>query len=126
MDFKIEDLDKLVKKVMSFDHMYQMLRIIDPLNKKVLFVRDKNSNKLIGVRETCHDIWKKDEICKNCISMRAYNENDIFIKIDTTFDKIIMATAIPIKIKGSTLVVELLKDVTNSMVFDNTNLSDSN
>ena len=125
MDLNIDDLDKLVEKVMNFDHMYQHIRVIDPLNKRVLYVRDKKADNLVEVCETCHDVWNKGEICKNCISMRAYNENDTFIKVDTTLDKIIMATAIPVRIKEETLVVELLKDVTNSMVLDNTSLSDN-
>lgn len=58
-------------------------------------------------------------------SMRAYNENDTFIKIETSPDKIIMVTAIPVKIEDRMVVVELLKNVTKSMIIGDRELTES-
>ncbi len=123
MNLNTEELDKIIQQVMSFDHMYQLIRVIDPINKTVVFERDKDEVELNEKFETCYSIWNKNKVCNNCISMRAYNENDVCIKIETTDDKIIMATAIPIKLEEGTLVVELIKDVTNSMILDDSKLS---
>lgn len=125
MNRKVEELDKLIEKVLNFDHMYQLIRVVDPINKKVVFERDKNELELKDAFDNCFDMWCKNEICNNCISMRAYNENDVCIKIETTDDKIIMATAIPINQEGNKLVVELIKDVTNSMILDDSKMSKS-
>ena len=57
--------------------------------------------------------------------MRAYNENDTFIKIETSLDKIIMVTAIPVKIEDRMVVVELLKNVTKSMILGDRKLTES-
>lgn len=122
---KTEELDKLIQQVISFDHMYQLIRVIDPINKTVIFERDKDELDLNEKFETCYNLWNKNKVCSNCISMRAYNENDICIKIETTDDKIIMATAIPIKVDEGILVVELIKDVTRSMILDESKLSKS-
>jgi diguanylate cyclase (GGDEF)-like protein len=105
--------------------MYQLIRVVDPINKKVVFERDKNELELKDAFDNCFDMWCKNEMCNNCISMRAYNENDVCIKIETTDEKIIMATAIPINQEGNKLVVELIKDVTNSMILDDSKLSKS-
>lgn len=105
--------------------MYQLIRVIDPINKTVIYERDKEELELNEKFETCYNLWNKNKVCNNCISMRAYNENDVCIKIETTDDKIIMATAIPIKVDDGTLVVELIKDVTRSMILDETKLSKS-
>lgn len=105
--------------------MYQLIRVIDPINKIVIFERDKDELDLNEKFETCYNIWNKNKVCNNCISMRAYNENDVCIKLETTDDKIIMATAIPIKIDDETFVVELIKDVTKSMILDESKLSKS-
>ena len=105
--------------------MYQLIRVIDPINKTVIFERDKDDLELNEKFETCHNLWNKNKICDNCISMRAYNEKDVFIKIETNDDEIIMATAIPIEVDDGTLVVELIKDVTRSMILDETKLSKS-
>lgn len=125
MNLKTEELDKLIQQVINFDHMYQLIRVIDPINKTVIFERGKDELDLNEKFETCYNIWNKKKVCNNCISMRAYNENDVCIKIETTDDKIIMATAIPIKIDKDTLVVEIIKDVTKSMILDDTKLSKS-
>lgn len=125
MKFKTEELDRLIQQVIRFDHMYQLIRVIDPINKTVVFERDKHELELNEKFENCHNFWNKNKVCNNCISMRAYNENDVFIKIEPTDDKIIMATAIPIKIEEGTLVVELIKDVTKSMILDDSKLSKS-
>ena len=77
------------------------------------------------VLEACFGIWGKGTVCKNCISMRAYNENDTFIKIETSLDKIIMVTAIPVKIEDRMVVVELLKNVTKSMILGDRELTES-
>lgn len=122
---KTEELDKLIQQVINFDHMYQLIRVIDPINKTVIFERDKDELDLNEKFETCYNLWNKNKVCNNCISMRAYNENDVCIKIETTDDKIIMATAIPINADEGTLVVELIKDVTRSMILDDSKLSKS-
>ena len=74
--------------------------------------------------ESCFGIWGKVEICKNCISMRAYNENETFIKIESSPEKIIMVTAIPVKVEERTVVVELLKNVTKSMILGDIKLTE--
>jgi two-component system, cell cycle response regulator len=122
---KTEELEKIIQQVLNFDHMYQLIRVIDPINKTVVFERDKDELVLNEKFETCYNLWNKNKVCNNCISMRAYNENDVCIKIETTDDKIIMATAIPIKVDEGTLVVELIKDVTRSMILDDSKLSKS-
>lgn len=125
MNLKTEELDRLIQQVVSFDHMYQLIRVINPINKTVVFERDNDELELNEKFETCYNMWNKNKVCNNCISMRAYNENDVCIKIETTDNKIIMATAIPIKLDGETIVVELIKDVTKSMILDDSKLSKS-
>ena len=105
--------------------MYEQVRIVDPIKKEVLFVKNKNQEELMPVLEACFGIWGKGTVCKNCISMRAYNENDTFIKIETSPDKIIMVTAIPVKIEDRMVVVELLKNVTKSMIIGDRELTES-
>lgn len=122
---KTTEIEKIIKQVLKFEHMYQLIRVIDPINKIVIFERDKDELDLNEKFETCYNIWNKNKVCNNCISMRAYNENDVCIKLETTDDKIIMATAIPIKIDDETFVVELIKDVTKSMILDESKLSKS-
>ena len=115
----------LISQLTTFEKMYEQVRIVDPIKKEVLFVKNKNQEELMPVLEACFGIWGKGTVCKNCISMRAYNENDTFIKIETSLDKIIMVTAIPVKIEDRMVVVELLKNVTKSMILGDRELTES-
>lgn len=117
-----EELQSLVKKLTAFEKMYQRMRVVDPVKKKVI-------NYELGYFEedieSCYNTWTHHEVCNNCISMRAYKENDTFIKIEYSENKIFMITAIPLELNKTKVVVELLKDVTNSMIENNTKLVDS-
>ena len=110
-----EGLDSLVSKLGGLEKMYHELRVVDPVKKKVMQYK---KDSLVIKDETCFSCWANQEICKNCISMRSYNENDTIIKIEHTTDEIFMVMAVPVEINGSRVVVELLKDVTNSMIMN--------
>ena len=99
--------------------MYEHIRFVDPVNSKVINVNEKNEldTKTEGVK--CYTYWGSTTACKNCISMRAYIENKSFVKIEYTPDKIVMTTAFPVELKEGRVVVELLKDATDSLIFEN-------
>ena len=125
MEINLEEFQTLLSQLTSFDKMYEQVRFVDPVKKEVLFVKHKNQEEIILVLESCFGIWGKGEVCKNCISMRAYNENDTVIKIETSSDEIIMVTAIPVTIEDRMVVVELLKNVTKSMILGDRELTES-
>lgn len=95
--------------------MYEHVRFVDPLAKHVI----NHSNNIPNtVAAKCFDFWGRNKICDNCISMRAYNQNQTFVKIEYTPSSIHMVTAIPIELNNRRVVLELLKDITSSMVLD--------
>lgn len=124
MEINLKEFEALLHQLTTFDKMYEQVRIVDPVSKEVLFVKNNNEEELIPLIESCFGIWGKGMICNNCISMRAYNENETFIKIETSLDKIFIATAIPIKIEEEMVVVELLKNVTKSMILGDIELTE--
>ena len=91
-----------------------IIRIIDPLQKKVIECADKD---LDSAQLHCFDFWGKNRVCDNCISMRAYNDNKTYVKIEYTNQKTYLITALPHDLEGRTVVIELIKDITNSMIF---------
>lgn len=125
MEINLNEFQTLLTQLTTFDKMYEQVRIVDPIKKEVLFVKYKNQEELMPVLESCFGIWGKGAACKNCISMRAYNENDTVIKIETSSDEIIMVTAIPVVIEDRMVVVELLKNVTKSMILGDRELTES-
>lgn len=116
-----DEIKEHVNKLTSFEKMYQQIRVVDPINNKVL---DYTENHFSETTETCFSAWQRNEVCKNCISMRAYNENDTFVKIEFNQEKIFLITAIPLELSNRKVVFELLKDITHSMIIDGENLKD--
>jgi two-component system cell cycle response regulator len=107
-------VDKIVEHLEGLNQMYDTYRIIDPLHKRVL----KLENDGLHITDLfCYDLWLRDKMCDNCTSIRAFNEKETFVKIDSTHNQIFMMTSIPILIEQDIFIVELLKDVTKSMFY---------
>ena len=75
-----------------FSKLSDFTRIVDPLQKRVIEYR----NKEVPINNIhCFDFWGKNKVCDNCISMRAYNDNTTYVKIEYNKDKTYIVTAVP-------------------------------
>lgn len=121
-------LRDIEKHLECFSLIYDNMRIVDPEHKKVLTYY---KNALKETDEECYSCWKRNQMCDNCISVRAYHEKKSVFKLETNSNSIIMITALPIENADIPLVLELIKDVTESLILDhdndlgNRNISDS-
>jgi len=107
------ELLKLLNGIKFIEKTYDSMRIVDPIKNKILSYRE---NKIIESDSICHQFWNKKNNCENCISLRAYQENEVFIKLEYLKDKVYMVLAVPIIIGDIKVVLELLKDVSKNMV----------
>ena len=95
--------------------MFDNVRIIDPIEK--IIIKENNENQ--DLNKNCFNIWNRKNQCKNCISIRAYNENNSFIKIEFDGEKIYWVMAMPIKIDNNSYVIETVKDITDCNIIVN-------
>ncbi len=109
------EIEKLISKTAIFEKLYQDIRFVDPVAKKVLIYKDNIVHE-IGTK--CFDFWQKNMVCNNCISMRAYHENKTFMKVEHTPDKIFVVVAVPFELNNRRIVIELLSDATNSFIYE--------
>ncbi|CAH2212149.1 hypothetical protein [Tepidibacter aestuarii] len=110
------NLNNLINSISSLNKLYDVIRIIDPIKKKVL---DFSEDNIKTTNAGCYKFWKQNKVCQNCVSVRAYNEDERFIKIEYNGDKVYMLTAIPIKVEDGKVILELLNDITNrGILFD--------
>lgn len=106
------DIIEQVKERLSiFKNLYDAIRIVDPVKKNIISASDRGIQQLNG---TCYALWRNKTFCENCISMRAYMNKDTFIKLEYDKGKIVLITATPIEIDGTTYIVEILKDITQN------------
>ncbi|MCE5196867.1 MAG: GGDEF domain-containing protein [Negativicutes bacterium] len=98
-----------------FAKISDLTRIVDPLQKTVTEYKDRVA---VIDEAHCFDFWDKNKICDNCISMRAFNDNITYTKIEYTRDKTYLITAVPYHLTDRRIVIELLKDITQSVLYD--------
>jgi len=107
-------VDMLQGDFSFINKLYDSIRIVNPKVKHVMSFED---GKIETAQHMCYHYWSHDKMCDNCISMRAFNENDVCMKMERKGDRLIMIIAVPMNLDGRKVVVELLKDVTNNMVY---------
>lgn len=114
----MDNMQEIIDRLSIFKNLYDSIRIVNPIEKKILF-KSKN-NKIL--EETCYGFWKREGSCENCISMRAFNKNETFVKVELQGDKIFLVTASPVEINEKTYIVEMLKDLHESnLILNNQN-----
>lgn len=106
-------LDFLKEKLNFFRQMYDEVRLVDPVKKRVLERSDECAKETDPV---CHAYWQNGRVCDNCISIRAYHNRKSFIKLECTPHKIMLVTALPVYSGKQPVVLELLKDTTETML----------
>ncbi|MDF2800759.1 MAG: hypothetical protein K0S61_662 [Anaerocolumna sp.] len=105
--------DELENKLAFFNKMYDIVRLVDPVNKKILEYRSTSS---VKNNEFCYAYWSNNKICDNCISIRAHLENKCYQKLEQSSDAIMMVTAFPVENSDKPIVLELLKNATETMM----------
>lgn len=103
-------LQEIIDRLSVFEGMYTYVRIVDPIEKRVQMQQEIKDHTMIN-EEHCYDFWKASKQCENCVSTRALNTKKSAMKIEVINEKTYLVQAFPISVEGKTLVVEMLKDV---------------
>ena len=109
IDFRV--IQEMLPRLNSF---CDIVRVVDPISKKVVTLSGDRIEEFDGF--CCYDYWNRGEVCYNCISTRAFADKKSYVKLEIKGDCIKLITAIPAMDGPRPLVVELIKDVTTSIV----------
>lgn len=109
-----DEMREIFDKLRIFEKAYDLIRFVDPISKKTF---NYKNNTITELEIRCFDFWGRNKMCDNCASIRAFNENQTIIKLEYTQDMIYMITAIPFELSDKRIVIELMKDATNSIIF---------
>ncbi|MDF2605975.1 MAG: putative signal transduction protein [Bacillales bacterium] len=115
-EFINEEEQRQIDKLKAFENMYDFMRFVDPVKKRVITFTGDEVN---VSSDRCFDTWEKGRICNNCISIRAYNDNQTYVKIEYSTKRVFMVTAMPIELNDRNIVLEIMKDATKSIVIEN-------
>lgn len=106
-------LQELREHLSFFRKMYDVVRLVDPVRKRVVDCREKSPQ---YTDQICYDYWETGLICDNCISIRAHHDQQSFTKLEYKPESVLLVTAFPIDAAETPIVLELLKNATDSMM----------
>ncbi|MDI3529854.1 MAG: two-component system, cell cycle response regulator [Thermoanaerobacter sp.] len=113
MNSSYSTIDDIIKNISFFSNIFDGIRIIDPIKKKVYYTF-LNNKEIIDEKGYCYNFWNQGRICINCISIRASIEDKTFVKIEFTGSKLYFITSTPFYTDVGKIVVEFLKDSTDA------------
>lgn len=108
---RFKNIQEILDYLDNFEKIYDIVRFVDPIKKEVLQLNDSGECACV---DTCYKYWKNETFCANCISSRAINENNTFVKVEYNKDIVYLVTVSPITIGGRNCVIEMLKDITET------------
>lgn len=97
------------------DVLYDSFKVVDPETKRVVELHEQDG---VGTQRYCYECWKQREPCENCVAATARQANKAMIKFVSLEGCAYLIRAIPIENTDPPLVVEFLKDVTASLLYD--------
>lgn len=106
-------IDSLGEHLDFFHTLYDVVRLVDPVEKRVL---EYGQNRFANVDGMCHQYWGTGGICDNCISVRAHQGSKCFMKLEQSEEAVMLVTAIPIENQERPVVLELLRNATDTML----------
>lgn len=115
MNLDKEIIEEFLKCNTSFlKNLYDIIRIVDPLTKKVLLY---DGNTVIEKGSSCFSGIGKEKVCENCISIMALKDEKTYMKIESIEGRSYLITVSPLSLKDRILIVELIKDVTDTLFY---------
>ncbi|TFZ41770.1 GGDEF domain-containing protein [Soehngenia longivitae] len=111
---KLLSIDSLMNTIDTLSNIYDAIRIIHPVTKKIYDFKS-SSYELVLEDFPCYTYWNRNKICKNCVSMKAYNTENTSIKIEGKGEDTYIVMAVPIYVNNEKLILEFIKNSSNSL-----------
>lgn len=112
------DLAKMIEQFVFFD----LYRLVDADSYRVY---DWHGSELFPQTIRCYDVWNRSSACTNCISRTAVSTGRQIVKLECLEDKVFLIVSMPVTLKGSTMALELIKEVTDSLLVNDTHHQES-
>ncbi|MBF7096368.1 GGDEF domain-containing protein [Alkalibacter mobilis] len=112
---KFEEFSSIMARYDFLEKLYDKIRVVDPVANKVIYTV---GNEVEEEDVSCYKFWGQNKMCDDCVSMRAYENEDTFVKIKYTKSQVYLVTSVPIKIKDRKLVIEMIKNITASLAIE--------
>lgn len=112
--FDFKQMNESLKGYCTCESIFDYYRLVDPKTHEV-FKYDNNSNLEIQ-KDCCFNFWGKNSSCPNCIVKQSYIKQRQYVKLEFIYGKVMFIVSKPIKIEDKIYILELIKDITSSMI----------
>lgn len=113
--YNIKNMDEKIKSFCTSEMIFDLYRLVDPYTYEV-FDYSQGKKELLKDTRVCYEIFNRVCPCENCISRRSCNENKQYIKVEQFNGDALLILSLPIMLENRKLSLELIKNVTDSMV----------
>ena len=93
---------------------FDFYRLVDPFDHRV-FAYDRDVAELRQADTLCYRVWKQSAPCLNCTSRACLAHQAPMFKIEYLDGRVLLVVSLPSEVEGRDLVLELIKDVTESL-----------
>lgn len=119
--FQVLDIEELNQEIKYLSKIYDIVRIVDPVNMTVLHIENGKLEK--AQKEPCYAIWEKNERCRNCSSHKACVEKKRITKYEYCHSDASYMLSVPFQLKGegsnAVFALELLNHVVEDLTQNN-------
>ena len=95
--------------------LFDSYRLVDPRNH-VVYDYDRETNELVRIAGSCHEAWHRAHPCMNCTSKTCRALHIEMMKIEYLDGRIMLVVSLPVMVQGLPFALELIKDVTESLM----------
>lgn len=113
--FKYDEIMSILRERDILPSLFDLSRIVEPESGKLVEI---NNGILCETQVSCNDVFGSDNRCRNCTSLRAHYSKEALVKLEYANGAVLLILSIPLEMQGRYLVVELVKDITKSMIVD--------
>lgn len=110
-----DSIENALDNIKILENIYYSIRVVNPETKEIVTLGDTSQPDKFPL---CYQFWDKEQICENCISIRALQDNHTIVKIGIKTTGIYTVTAVPVLVNNQKYVMEFLQDVTGNLCFD--------
>ncbi|WP_028042447.1 GGDEF domain-containing protein [Candidatus Stoquefichus massiliensis] len=114
--YPMNNIDQDLKQFVNEIHLFDQYRLV---NHETFEVYDYQNKQLIKSNHYCYEVWKRGGPCKNCTSRQAYINKSEMFKLEFLAGYLFLIISYPILISQQNFVLELIKDVTQSLTVRN-------
>lgn len=114
--FPITEMNDSIRSIVGLNALFDFYRLVDVQTHEVMEYSN-SSSAIADAHQTCHHIWGPDSRpCVNCTSRTCVQRHEGIVKIMNLDSTYFLIYSYPIKLDGKDYALELIKDISKSLV----------